>query len=187
MTIQIGDWVRSDSKGIWRVERAVPAHFEPRYSLADRKKLYEGTLFLLKRFLNDKWKPAFEMTAAHESLVKSLTKVDSRKLQTYLADNGAILADFESFSHPVDAVLNLGFALPRRSDFPKFKREFTSVFSDPLAQGVTSDEILKVIAESVFAPYFGDIPRNATLQFVSKDHEIRRRNLIYRVLNVHNF
>lgn len=187
MSVQIGGWVRTHSKGVWRVERAVPDHYEPRYSLSERKELHEGTLFLLKRLLNDKWKPAFETTAADESLVKPLTKANSRRLQKYLTENDTILADFESFVRPVDAILNLGFALPRRSDYTKLKREFESAFSAPLAKGITSDAILKVIAESSFASCFGELPRDATLQFVSKDHEVRRRNLIYRVLKVHQF
>ena len=60
MNEQSGDWVRTNSKGIWRIQRALPAHYEPRYSLSDRKELCDGTVFLLKRIVNDKWKPAFE-------------------------------------------------------------------------------------------------------------------------------
>ncbi len=147
----------------------------------------QGTLFLLKRIVNDKWKPAFKMTSAPESLVKPLNKADSQKLQRFLGENDVVVVDFESFSRPVDAILNLGFALPRRSDFKKFKREFEAIFSVLLAEGLTSDAILKVIAQSDFASHFGERPRDATLQFICKDHEIRRRNLVYRELEVHNF
>lgn len=163
----------------------MPEHYEPCYSLSDQKQLYQGTLFLLKRLLNEKWKPAFETTAAHESMVKPLNKADFKKLRKCLADNDTILAEFDSTTSTVDAILNLGFALPRRSDYAIFKREFEAAFSDPLAKGVTSDSILKVIAASNFASCFGERPRDATLQFVSKDHEVRRRSLIYRQLKVH--
>ena len=187
MNVKIGDWVRTHSKGIWRIERAVPEHYEPRYSLSDQKQLYQGTLFLLKRLLTEKWKPAVETTAAHETMVKPLTKADFKKLQKCLADNDTILTEFDSATRPVDAILNLGFALPRRSDYALFKREFEAAFSDPLANGATSDSILKVIAKSNFASYLGERPRDATLQFVSKDYEVRRRNLIYRQLKFHKF
>lgn len=187
MTAQSGDWVRTSSTGVWRIERAVPAHYEPRYSLSGRKELCEGTVFLLKRIVSDKWKPAFETTAAHESFVQPLNRVDSRKLQKLLDGNEAILADFESFACPVDAILNLGFALPRRPDFKDFKRDFEAAFSEPLTKGMGSDAILKIIAKSNFASYLGDIPRDATLQFICKDYEVRRRNLIYRELRVHHF
>jgi hypothetical protein len=101
MTVRIGDWVRVDSKGVWRIQRVVPAHYEPRYSLSDSKELYAGPLFLLKRIVNDKWKPAFEATAARGSLVKPLNKADSRKLQKFLGENDAVVADFDGFACPV--------------------------------------------------------------------------------------
>ena len=63
MAVQMGDWVRANSSGVWRIERVVPAHYKPRYRLSDRKELSAGTLFLLKRIVNDKWKPAFDMTS----------------------------------------------------------------------------------------------------------------------------
>lgn len=82
MPVQSGDWERTSSKGFWRIERAVPAHYQPRYSLSERKELCEGTIFLLKRIVNDKWKPSFETTAAAESYVKPLNKADSRSSKT---------------------------------------------------------------------------------------------------------
>ena len=69
--------------------------------------------------------------------MKPLNKADSRKLQKFLGENDVVAADFESFARPVDAILNLGFALPRRSDFKRFKREFEAVFSVPSAEGLT--------------------------------------------------
>ena len=119
--------------------------------------------------------------------MKPLNRADSRKLQRFLGENDVVVVEFESFARPVDAILNLGFALPRRSDFKRFKRAFEAVFSVPLAEGLTSDAIVKVITQSDFASHFGERPRDATLQFICKDHEVRRRNLIYRELKVYNF
>lgn len=187
MTVQKGDWVKIGVKGIWRVERAVPDHYEPRYRLADRKQLFPGRLFVVKRLLSEKWKPAFEATVAEESLVKPLGKSDVRKLESYVAANAETLLDFKSFVRPVDAVLNLSFGLPRRSDYKAFKNEFVAALLATLEEGMTSDAVLKAIAASSFAPYFGEIPSDATLQLICKDHEVRRRNLVYRELMVHNF
>ena len=187
MSFEVGEWVRTVSKGIWRIEQKMPAHYAPRFSLSERKKLQEGTTYFLKRMVNDKWKSAFEKTAAHESAVKRLTKADSRKLERFLTENGHVLEDFDSFQRPVDAILNLGFTLPRRSDFSKFKREFAAAFSQSLVNGMTNEAILKLISETNYAEGLGGIPQSATLQFISKDHEVKRRHLIYRELNVHSF
>lgn len=38
----------------------------------------------------------------------------------------------------MDAILNLGFALSRRSEYKKFKREFEAAFSEPLTKGISA-------------------------------------------------
>ena len=50
-----------------------------------------------------------------------------------------------------------------------------------------ADAILKLISQSSYASYFAAIPNDATLQFVCKNHEVKRRNPIYRQMNVHKF
>jgi hypothetical protein len=87
----------------------------------------------------------------------------------------------------VHEILNLGFSLARRSDYRTFKREFEDAFAEPLPSGMSSDAILKVIAISQFATSYGKIPRDATLQFVCENHEVKRRHFVYRQLRVHNF
>jgi hypothetical protein len=187
MPINSGDWVRSYSKGIWQVVRQVPEHYEPRYSQNAPRVLAEGPQYLLKRLVNDKWKPAFAMECAEVSFVKPLNKADTVKLQRYLAHNADVAAHFESFVQPLDSVLNLSFSLPKKSDFRRFKAEFEAAFASNLPDGVTHDDIMKVIAQSSFAAGFAEIPCSATLQFICQDHEVKRRHMIYRQLHVHSF
>lgn len=187
MAVNTGDWVRSYSKGIWQVIRAVPDHFAPRFSLAEPKQPYAGPLFILKRIVNDGWKLAFEVEAAHVSLLKPLAKADRLKLERFLADNPESVRKFDAFDKPIHAILNLGFSLPRRSDFARFKSEFAQTFQQPLQAGISSDAILKAIAQSPFATNYGENPRSATLQFVCKNHEVKRKELVYRELNIQNF
>jgi hypothetical protein len=52
---------------------------------------------------------------------------------------------------------------------------------------MTSDVSLKTVSQSPFAAYLGDIPRNATLQFVCPDHAIKRQQLVYREVRMENF
>ena len=186
MNFKTGDWVRSYSAGIWRVEREFPTHFEPRYSLKGKKQLCDGSIFILKRIVNNKWKPAFDIEAVDGSLIRALNKADNKKPDAFLSANPEIVAQFEEFKKSLQSLLNLGFALERKSDLPKLKKEVTAKLGD-LSAGVTSDEIIKAIAATSFAETFGDIPKSATLQFVNVDFEIRRRNLIYREMNTLKF
>jgi hypothetical protein len=187
MAIQVGDWVRSYSKGIWQVTRVVPEHYEIRYSLSEPLQLDDRPHFLLKRLVNEKWKPAFAAESAEASFVKPLTKADAGKLERFLKDNAGVVTQFESFRQPLDWILNLGFSLAKRSDFRRFKAEFQEAFAEPLRGGMSSDAVLKVIAQSSYADRLGEMPQSATLQFVCQDHEVKRRHVIFRQLNIHNF
>lgn len=187
LLIKVGDWVRTYSPGIWQVTRQVPEHYEPRYSLDAPQKLAEEPLLVLKRVVGDKWKQALAMETASASAVRPLSKADTAKLQKLLKQDSNLAAAFESFTQPLDLVLNLSFSLPKKSDFRAFKTEFEMAFAGPLQQGLTGDEILQVIMQSNYAGNFNDIPRSATLQFACNDLEVRQEHFIYRQLQVHNF
>jgi hypothetical protein len=187
MTISVGDWVRSCSPGIWQVVRVVPEHYALRYSLDAPQKLAEEPLLVLKRVVGDKWKKAFAPEVVGASAVRQLSKADSARLNKLLQSDDQLSQDFEKYSQPLDLILNLSFALPKKSDFGGFKKEFEKAFARPLEKGLTSDGIVEVIASSKYASHFNEIPRNATLQFASKDLEVKRKHFIYRTLQVHNF
>jgi hypothetical protein len=165
----------------------VPEHYEPRYSISAPQQLADRPEFLLKRLVNEKWKPAFAVENAEVSFVKPLTKADAGKLKRFLGDNADLVERFEAFTQPLDLILNLSFSLAKRSDFRRFKAEFEEAFAEPLRGGMMSDGILKVIAQSSYAACFCKMPQSATLQFVCQDHEVKRRHFIYRQLNVQNF
>jgi hypothetical protein len=180
MSVKKNDWVRSYSAGVWRVSSEVPSHFEPRASLKDPKELYDGPLFILKRLVNNKWTKAFAVETAHADFVKQLNKADTKKLESFISQNADILADFETYDQPLDSILNIGFALKRKTDLTKLRNAVAQELGEELENGVTCDKILGAIAKTPYAEFCGEAPQSATLQFVNFGHEIRRRELIYR-------
>ena len=180
MNIKKNDWVRSYSAGVWRVSAEVPTHFEPRASLKEPKELYDGPLFILKRLVNNKWKKAFAVETAHADFVKPLNKADTKKLETFALQNADVLVEFEAYDHPLDSILNIGFALKRKSDLTKLKIAVAQELREGLEKGITCDQILRAIAKTPYAEFCGESPQSATLQFVNCGHEVRRRELIYR-------
>ena len=187
MRVNSGDWVRSYSKGIWQVMREVPQHFAPRYSIAAPLELAPEAIFVLKRLVDDKWKKAFAVETAQGSLLRPLAKADAAKLARFQVENPRIIAEFEAYEKPVDQILNLPFSLAKKSDFRLFKQTMKQTFAEPLQRGVTSDAILKLVAESPYASGYWQNPRSATLQFVCHNLEIARRHFIYREINIQNF
>jgi hypothetical protein len=180
MSVKKNDWVRSYSAGVWRVCSEVPSHFEPRSSLKDPKELYDGTLYILKRLVNNKWKKALAVETAHSDFIKPLNKADTKKLEFFISHNADILAEFEAYDHSQDSILNIGFALKRKTDLTKLRIAVAQELGEELKNGVTCDKILGAIAKTPYAEFCGEAPQSATLQFVNIGHEIRRRELIYR-------
>lgn len=187
MSVKKNDWVRSYSAGVWRVSSEVPTHFEPRASLKDPKELFDGPLFILKRLVNNKWQKAFAVETAHADFVKPLNKADTKKLESFVLQNADILAEFKFYDHPLDSILNIGFALRRKTDLTKLRKAVAQELVEELETGVTCDQILGAIAKTSYAEFCGEAPQSATLQFVNFGHEIRRRELIYRKMAVLDF
>lgn len=186
MSIKANDWVRSYSAGIWRVVREVPDHYEPRCSPHERKQLFDGPLFMVKRLVNNKWKLALEIESVHGSFVRPLNQADTKKLNIYLSDRAETLDAFNAFDRPLQYLLNIGFALKRKADIPKLRKEMAGAIGD-ISAGVTSEAIMKAIGSTSFADTCGEFPQSATLQFVNTNYEIRRRELIFREMTALNF
>ena len=186
MSVNQNDWVLSYSKGIWRVLREIPQHYEARFSLEEPKELYDGPLYLVKRLVNDKWKRSFEIESAHGAFVRKLSKSDSTKLDAFLSENTDILHEFEEYDRPLLDLLNIGFALKRKTDRFRLKKEVETALGD-VSAGVTSDSILRAIGKTSFARLCGEHPQSASLQFVNKNYEIRRRELVYREMKTLDF
>ena len=187
MAIKKNDWVRSYSAGVWRVLSEVPAHYEMRTSPDEPKELYDGPLFIVKRIVNNKWKRAFEVEAAHAAFVKPLNKADTKKLETFISQHSGILDEFDSVERPLQCILNIGFALKRKSDLTKLRDEVTAALGDDLAKGVSAPAIATAISSTSFAARCNKSPQSGTLQFVNFNYEIRRRELIYREMNALKF
>ncbi|GAB5405096.1 MAG: hypothetical protein Aurels2KO_33270 [Aureliella sp.] len=187
MTIQKNNWVRSYSAGIWRVLSEVPPHYQMRTSPDEPKELYDGPLFIVKRIVNNKWKRAFDMEAAHAAFIKPLNKADAKKLEKFIKQNDGILDEFASFERPLQCVLNIGFALKRKSDLKKLRDEVAAALGGNLAKGVAAPAIAKAISSTSYATLCNEFPQSGTLQFVNFNYEVRRRELIYREMNALNF
>jgi hypothetical protein len=187
MAIKTNDWVRSYSAGVWRVLSEVPPHYEMRTSPDEPKELYDGPLFIVKRIVNNKWRPAFEIEAAHAAFIKPLNKADTKKLEAFISQNDSVLDEFTSYERPLKCILNIGFALKRKSDLKKLRDEVAAILGEDLSKGVSAPAIAKAISSTSYSALCNESPQSGTLQFVNFNYEIRRRELIFREMNALNF
>ena len=127
------------------------------------------------------------MEAAHAAFIRPLNKADTKKLETFISRNDGILDEFNLYERPLKCILNIGFALQRKSDLKKLRGEVATAIGDDLVKGVSAPAIAKAIASTSFAALCNESPQAGTLQFVNINYEIRRRELIYRKMNALNF
>ena len=117
-------------------------------------------MFILKRLVNNKWKQAFAVETAHADFVKPLNKADTKKLESFVSQNADILVEFEAYDHPVDSILNIGFALKRKADRTKLQNAVAQELGEELETGITCDQILGAIAKTPYAEFCGEAPQS---------------------------
>ena len=177
MDFKVGDWVKSYSQGIWRVERVIDNFFEMRYSFDEPKVKSKRTLYHSKRLVNDKWKRSFAMEGCSSEFINKLTNEEVEALNRFIADNEKTMKEFERYQRNLDLVLNLGFSF-----YDQDKLNFDSI-ADRLFEGkngLTSDDIIRIIRESQLSKYFNRTPQNKTIQFISINTEIRNSEYIFK-------
>lgn len=180
-SVATGDWVYSESPGIWRVERILQDIQKLRFSLQDRKRVDRRRLVLCKRIVDESWRPTFSAEVVSDAFVHPLPGDDLRRLDEYVASNQQVLKEFEAFEPTMnDHVMDLPLNVPASVGRQGIQRLIEEVFAGIADGGVTNDEILQRIAQSDLERYATRTIRNATMRFFSKGHEIRHNEYVFR-------
>lgn len=184
MDFKVGDWVKSHSQGIWRIERIITDFFETRYSMDEPKIKSNRTLCIVKRLVNDKWRRSFSMEVCSSVFINKLSNEEKETLDNFIRSNEKIMKDFEKYQKNIDLVLNIGFSF-NDEDKLNFDSITNNLFEDN--KGLTSDDILNIIGKSELSKYIFRIPQNKTIQFISNNHEISDSEFIFKEYRILNF
>lgn len=178
--LSVNDWVYSESSGVWRVYRIIKDVRRFRFSRQERQKINKHPLLFVKRLVDRAWSAAFCNEMATDTFVRVLSEEDRQHLDEWIVKNPEVIKRFDAFlPAPIDLVVNLALYLPQSSEKDRVKRLVGEVFAG-IENGLTNDTILQRLASSEFAAYAPKSIRNATLQFVSKDHEHQNGEYIFR-------
>lgn len=179
--VDIGDWVYSDSPGIWRVIRVVQDVQKLRFTLEERKRMDRKRLIFCKRIVDQSWKPAFTTELASDSFVHPLSNDDQRRLDEFITANPQTLEEFEAFQPKgIDRAMDLPLNVPITVGRQDVQRLIQDVFAGIGDQGFTNDEILQRLTMSELAHYAPRTIRNATLRFLCKNHELRNNEYVFK-------
>lgn len=102
MSIQIGDWVNSYSKGIYRVERVLEQYYEEYDVPPPGKQVGDRYISIVsKRLLNSKFKKSLDYESCSDYFVKPLDATQKTELQKVLDEKPELLKVLDDFEIPV--------------------------------------------------------------------------------------
>jgi hypothetical protein len=185
-----GDWVRSYSMGLWRVWRVLSGFNELRFSLDAPKASSSRILVFSNRLVNDSWKRSFATECAESSFVSPVSPDDESKIQELLESNAQLKRAFEKYqaeNSSLDLVVNVSLGQIPGSDREQLKAACDLHLSDSIENGLTMDEVLAAIRKAGYYECIGKIPKDATVQLVSVNHEVRDREFVLRYKRILNF
>jgi hypothetical protein len=178
--VKLNDWVYSESPGIWRVYRVIRDVRRFRFNRQERQKISKQPLIFVKRLVDRSWNAAYSNEVATETFARALSESDRQRLDEWIRKNPDLVKSFEAFdTAPMNLAVNLALYVPDQCEKEHLQRLIGEVFAD-IAEGLTNDTIRERIAAGDLAGYTPRNVRNATLQFISKDHEVRNNEYVFR-------
>lgn len=182
-TVRVGDWVRSYSMGIWRVGRILSGFSELRFSLEAPKVLSARKLVFSHRLVNASWKRSFSIECAELSLVKRISREEEARIDEMLKSSPPLkkaFAKYQSKNGSVDLAVNVSLGLPPGSDREKLRAACDSHLGASIETGMTIDEVLAALRTAGYYDCIGKTPISATIQLISRGHEVRDGEFILR-------
>ncbi|WP_316807394.1 hypothetical protein [Pedobacter agri] len=121
--IQIGDWVHSYSKGIYRVEKIFETYYDElhsyngtlyKHNIGDRQ---EHSTIVSKRLFNSSLKKSLGYETCSEDFVKPLNKKELAQVEKALAQNPKLLAELDNFEvPPIETINNTQLQIDTEAD-----------------------------------------------------------------------
>ncbi len=162
-----GDWVRSYHPGIWQVHRMVVYRGIDPVSGKEQS----NRVVLVKRFVSDSLKLSLSYETVDPSYVKPLSKKDSARLQAFISKSPVAHARFSDYRPSFDAIHNARIAgtkgMTKRQVEAKIPRDLL----------LTELEIEPLLGRLGFDTQ--GMPPRWTVQFVSRDHQIKDGYLVF--------
>lgn len=122
-TIEIRDWVKSYSKGIYRVEKILDRYYDESSPLIPENKRIgdqENSIVLSKRFLNSRFKKSFSYESCDESFISKLTKKEQIELNKVISEKPKLVNELNAYEIPtLTAIYNSDLQIDDQNDLKK--------------------------------------------------------------------
>ena len=176
--IEIGDWVNSYSKGIYRVEKIIENFYDESSPTLDGKKIgdFKDRTIISKRLLNSKLKKSIGYENCNEYFVSHLNKAQSKQLDDVLKENPKLLTELENYTiQTLTTVYNSDLQIDDENDLKTVLQliDFINVGRTFLE---IQEEMGRLDILRLKPTHFG----NYTFQLFNFDEEVINRRKIWR-------
>ncbi len=124
--LQVGNWVNSYSKGIYRIEIIVEQFYDESYPALGENKIgdrIKDRIIVTKRFLNLKFNKSFGYESCSEIFVSKLNNGQYAELQKVIEQNPKLLEEFNEYEIPTrETIYNMELQINNASDLKKVNR-----------------------------------------------------------------
>ncbi len=177
--LQVGNWVNSYSKGIYRIETIVDQYYDESYPALGENKIgdrIKDRIIVTKRFLNSKFKKSFSYESCSETFVSELNKSQYSELQKVIEQNPKLLEEFNDYQIPTrESIYNMELQIDDEPDLSKVNRLIDFIKTGKSFLEIQSEmeqaDLLKLKPK-----YFG----NYLFQLINYDDECLNKKKIWR-------
>jgi hypothetical protein len=141
------------------------------------------TLIFCQRVFNDSWKRSFSYQSCEVSLVRHLADEEQTQLNALMASDSKLRSAFAEYQRThasIDLIANLSLGALGDEVIARFPSLCDEMLASRIADGVTLDEVLKLVGERDLEKHIRMIPKQRTFQLVCVNHELRGSEFVYR-------
>ena len=178
-----GDWIRSYTSGIYRIEKIVDTYYEHEYELTGLKQVgdpHDDRCIISKRFLNSKFKKAISYESCSEAFVRPLAEDDLATVLDIIATKPALFEEFDAYTiPPILCLYNSQLKIDKSDDV-----EVVNQLIEFIKTGKTHKEINAEMERldmlRLKPEYSGNSFGNYAFQLMNYDSEYRDNQMVWR-------
>jgi hypothetical protein len=124
------------------------------------------------------------------SFVHPLEADERGRLNALLSSDGKLRSAFTKYQSThatIDLIANVSLGALDDDIVRRFPEICDEMLASRIADGVTLDEVLRLLGEHGLEKHIDMIPKQRTLQLVSVNHELRGSEFVYRRYKILNF
>ena len=177
--IEIGDWVHSSSKGIYRVEKIFNRFYEISSPLIPKGKKIgdpQNRIIVSKKIMNSKFKKSFDYDSCDESLIAHLTKKELKEVSKVISEKPELISELNEYKIPIlKTINNFDLQIDNELELQKVN-ELIDYITKGKSQLEIQNEMERLDILHLKPKYFG----NYKVQMFNYDLEIINKQCVWK-------